>query len=378
MFHIALFILLANNLVVNGGLLPLTIEEALEERAEDTGIGAGKPLDDTDYDNAKTIDPPMPGENEDLENAIEHEDGYEGDMILNPEQATAIAEDRMEDLRSASTKSRHKWPKVGSNVQVPYVISSSFSTSDRAKIANAFQEYASKTCLRMVARTTESDYVSVVRESGCWSYVGKQGGVQKLSLGNGCMGLGTIIHEFMHGIGYWHEQSRSDRDTYVTINWDNIKEDNKHNFKKCSSCDTQGHAYDVESVMHYGKTYFTKNGKNTIERKDCPSCSLGQRAGFSQLDIKGINALYSCSVNPVTPTTCANQETSCDYWKTKGYCTQTYVDYMKKNCKKACGLCGSACVNKKSSCDYWKTKGYCTATYVSYMKANCGKSCGFC
>ena len=102
-------------------------------------------------------------------------------------------------------------------------------------------------------------------------------------------------------IGYLHEQSRKDRDEYVTINFNNIRANKSHNFDKCESCDLQNSTYDFDSVMHYGSTAFgirilDENGDwtgqlmTTIEAKN--GQSIGQRNGFSSLDIKGINDFY--------------------------------------------------------------------------------------
>lgn len=49
-------------------------------------------------------------------------------------------------------------------------------------------------------------------------------GKQKLSIGTNCDRIATIEHEFFHALGFWHEQSRADRDDYVKIMWDLIKE----------------------------------------------------------------------------------------------------------------------------------------------------------
>ena len=57
----------------------------------------------------------------------------------------------------------------------------------------------------------------------CWSYLGVRGGRQTLSLQSPhCMRTGVTSHELMHSMGFVHEQSRVDRDKYVTIMWPNI------------------------------------------------------------------------------------------------------------------------------------------------------------
>ena len=52
--------------------------------------------------------------------------------------------------------------------------------------------------------------------------IGQQPSGQWLSLGNGCLHKLIVAHEFMHALGFFHEQSRPDRDSYVTINYNNI------------------------------------------------------------------------------------------------------------------------------------------------------------
>lgn len=57
----------------------------------------------------------------------------------------------------------------------------------------------------------------------CYSYIGRIGGRQTISIGFGCETKGTVIHEIFHALGREHEQNRPDRDGYVTINEANIQ-----------------------------------------------------------------------------------------------------------------------------------------------------------
>lgn len=45
---------------------------------------------------------------------------------------------------------------------------------------------------------------------------------QNLSIGSGCDHKAIVEHEILHALGFYHEQSRMDRDDYVTIWWDEI------------------------------------------------------------------------------------------------------------------------------------------------------------
>lgn len=207
---------------------------------------------------------------------------YEGDVILGPlvsfegEEAVAI------------DGASYRWP----NATIPYVISSGHPK--KTDIEWAINHVASSTNLCLVPRTTQADYIQFISGSGCASYVGKQGGRQDIVIGS--CSKGSIAHEILHAAGLWHEQSREDRDNYITINWSNIQDGKSHNFNKHVSDGTDIGTYDYGSIMHYGKTAFSKNGNNTIDIKIPPgtnTTTIGQRNAMSSKDKAAINKLYT-------------------------------------------------------------------------------------
>lgn len=93
----------------------------------------------------------------------------------------------------------------------------------------------------------------------CYSYVGRGGGRQLLSVGNerqdNCRKHGVLLHELGHTIGFYHEQSRIDRDNYIRILTDNIHPEVLGQFSKHShkDIDSLGVPYDYDSIMHYSR-----------------------------------------------------------------------------------------------------------------------------
>jgi len=85
-------------------------------------------------------------------------------------------------------------------------------------------------CSCLLGISSFKSHDSVIRR--CWSYVGRATGEQKVSIGPGCEFMGTIIHEIGHAVGFWHEQSRQDRDHYIRILKENIQTNAVDQFSK--------------------------------------------------------------------------------------------------------------------------------------------------
>ncbi|XP_076011938.1 high choriolytic enzyme 1-like [Genypterus blacodes] len=188
------------------------------------------------------------------------------------------------------------WRKDSSGlVMIPFTVSSEFSSSERQKIDSAMQSFHRSTCIRFVPRQNQNDYISVENWDGCFSSLGMVGGRQVLSLKRrGCMYHGIIQHEINHALGFQHEQTRSDRDQYVRINWGNINPQMAYNFHKHRT-NNLNTPYDYSSIMHYGRTAFSiQYGQDSITPIPDPNVQIGQRKGMSRMDITRINRLYGC------------------------------------------------------------------------------------
>lgn len=64
------------------------------------------------------------------------------------------------------------------------------------------------------------------------------------------------MHEVGHTLGFFHEQSRPDRDDYIDIVRKNIAKFRENNFEKYTITEIENYdePYDLSSDMHYGST----------------------------------------------------------------------------------------------------------------------------
>ncbi|XP_037537586.1 meprin A subunit beta [Nematolebias whitei] len=207
----------------------------------------------------------------------------EGDIVIHGDQS-----------RNSIIGDEYRWPKT-----IPYYMEDDLEINAKGVILKAFEQYRLKTCIDFKPWSGEENYISIFKGDGCFSSVGNRRiGKQRLSIGTNCDRIATIEHEFLHALGFWHEQSRSDRDDYVKIMWDHISEGKEHNFNTYddTTSSSLGIPYDYGSMMHYSKTAFRNGTEPTIVTK-IPAFSdvIGQRMEFSDSDLLKLNHLYNCT-----------------------------------------------------------------------------------
>uniref|UniRef100_A0A3B5PVQ6 Metalloendopeptidase n=1 Tax=Xiphophorus maculatus TaxID=8083 RepID=A0A3B5PVQ6_XIPMA len=187
------------------------------------------------------------------------------------------------------------WPKsADGKVYIPYMIANHYTSRELSVIERGLQSFSDVSCIRFTRRSSERDYLSIQSHNGCYSYVGRLGYSQTLSLDQaGCIYHSTVQHELLHALGFNHEQCRSDRDQYIRILWENIQSGLAYAFDKLDTLNLNT-PYDYNSVMQYHRYAFSANNQPTMVPIPDSSVSFGTATEMSMNDITRLNRLYNC------------------------------------------------------------------------------------
>ncbi|XP_009870037.1 PREDICTED: meprin A subunit alpha [Apaloderma vittatum] len=209
-------------------------------------------------------------------------DLFQGDILLPQNERNAVRDET----------DRWKFP-------IPYILGNDLDLNAKAVILQAFEMFRLKSCVDFKPYEGERTHIFFRKEDGCWSMVGDLQTGQNLSIGTGCDYRAIVEHEILHALGFYHEQSRTDRDDYVTIWWDEIIEGREHNFMKYSDSfiTDLNTPYDYESLMHYQPFSFNKNESIPTITANIPAFDdiIGQRLDLSAIDLERLNRMYNCT-----------------------------------------------------------------------------------
>ena len=292
-----------------------------------------------------------------------------GDIVYLAEQVLPELAPAGERGATQAIGPKHLWLDKNDKAQVPYF----FDTKTKAnqKLFNeAVNAWSKSTCVTFTkladgecSKKASHGGICVQNSGNCWSMIGNifsfTKAYQQLSIGDLCE-LYAAVHEMGHALGMHHTMARTDRDSFISVNYENfeVKFDSKISIEASLKKDwSQGAMckkgqgfesstplpYDYRSVMQYGQSDFGDDDYRMIFAAKDPRYQYmfdySRSGGYlqSHYDLLLINTIYKCSKKWAaackSPPKCQNH------------------GYLQKDCKCACaaGFQGASCEKKHGS-----------------------------
>jgi len=240
---------------------------------------------------------------------------YQGDILVNDVETRPHVRG---GESGTIAYSQYLWPKVNGVATVYYTIDPNSDPNATPKINAAIAQFNADFpgLIQWVQWSSQlgPNYVDINLSAddfsgSCEAAEGYEGIPAQPMTGSTLCTVGTILHEMGHVIGLWHEQSRSDRDTYVSVNYQNIIKGSRFNFDVIQDDFQNLTLYDYASLMNYPAFSFSRNGGPVLESIPA-GMPLGSVDGwpaqtspdYSAADKEGIERLYGAAPTQVTVT----------------------------------------------------------------------------
>lgn len=195
------------------------------------------------------------------------------------------------------------WP----NGVIPFEFDPNVSLTQQGVSMDAMMAIELTCDVRFVPHTTQGGYLYIQDDdensSSDIGYTGQQVIIKM----NSWHVTGIVVHEFLHALGFWHEQVRADRDDFIQVVTGNLQPGSTvaRQFMIQPSGLLLG-PYDFLSIMHYGECAFSAccppgftcncgSGCETILALPAYAqfqTQMGQRDGLSALDVYSLRAAY--------------------------------------------------------------------------------------
>lgn len=152
---------------------------------------------------------------------------------------------------------------------LPIMFDAGIDQAQQSAFYAACAVWGEQSLVTCVPGTAGAPHVQVSqRAGGCYSMVGQSPAPWlstpiNLDPSAGCWTQNLIIHEIGHALGLEHEHQRPDRDTYVRVQWQNVRAGDEDAFRRLDGAPVAG-PYDFASIMQYGPWAFSNGGGPTL------------------------------------------------------------------------------------------------------------------